>query len=222
MRAARFPAEWGRGLCRRRPPPSSRPVVFRVEIGPVSLAPHPDRQTRWRPARHQARELDGARRPSSSTFLTPAHSPGPVQSARRVVRLREGAAWTGSVAQTIDSGRGGAGRGGRGASTSTEVRRVDVPFSYPSEVYPQKDERKIRWCCEGTFTFRPVPYGRRGAAPARSLRGPSRPALEAGAGGLRRPVGSSGRLRRGGGPISAKGVRGRVPGCGPAAGRRRC
>ena len=39
---------------------------------------------------------------------------------------------------------GGCGSGGRQAPTSTEVGHVNVPFSHPSEVYPQKDGRKVR------------------------------------------------------------------------------
>ena len=51
--------------------------------------------------------------------------------------------------------------------TSTEVRHVNVPFSHPSEVYPQKDGRKVRWCWEGTFAFRRAPHGRLRTRPTR-------------------------------------------------------
>ena len=43
-------------------------------------------------------------------------------------------------------------------SMSTEVRHVNVPFSHPSEVYPQKDGRKVRSRDEAPLTL--------GAAPA--------------------------------------------------------
>ena len=64
-----------------------------------------------------------------------------------------------------------AGPGGLRAPTSTELRRVNVPFSHPSELYLQKDGRKVRSCWEGTFTFRRVLGGRRcvrDAAPPRA------------------------------------------------------
>ena len=64
--------------------------------------------------------------------------------------------------------------GARRAPTSTEVRHMNVPFSHPSDLYPQKDGRKVRWCCEGTFTFR-TPDEHPDAAPARSPRSPGRP-----------------------------------------------
>ena len=34
---------------------------------------------------------------------------------------------------------------------------MNVPFSHPSELYPQKDGRKVRSRWEGTFTFPPTP-----------------------------------------------------------------
>ncbi len=42
------------------------------------------------------------------------------------------------------------------APTSTELRHMNVPFSHPSDLYPQKDGRKVRRRWEGTFTFRLV------------------------------------------------------------------
>ena len=52
----------------------------------------------------------------------------------------------------LDSSRAQAERPRPVRPTSTEVRRVNVPFSHPSGSRPQKDGRKVRWCCEGTFT----------------------------------------------------------------------
>ena len=43
---------------------------------------------------------------------------------------------------------------GRRAPTSTYLRHVNVPFSQPSELYPQKDGRKVRSRWKGTFVFR--------------------------------------------------------------------
>ena len=45
---------------------------------------------------------------------------------------------------------------------------MNVPFSHPSGGRGQKDGRKVRWCWEGTFTFRCAPGGRSGAAPVRA------------------------------------------------------
>ena len=56
------------------------------------------------------------------------------------------------------------GPGRAGAPTSTEVRHVNVPFSHPSELYPQKDGRKVR---SRSGAPRSGP-GRSGAAPARA------------------------------------------------------
>ena len=63
-----------------------------------------------------------------------------------------------SGAKAARAGRHGQGAGrGRPAArpTSTELRHTNVPFSHPSDLYPQKDGRKVRSCWEGTFTFRP-------------------------------------------------------------------
>ena len=38
------------------------------------------------------------------------------------------------------------------AGTSTYLPNMNVLFSHPSELYPQKDGRKVRSCDEGTFT----------------------------------------------------------------------
>ena len=43
---------------------------------------------------------------------------------------------------------------GRRAPTSTYLRHVNVPFSQPSELYPQKVGRKVRSRWKGTFVFR--------------------------------------------------------------------
>ena len=60
---------------------------------------------------------------------------------------------------------------------------MDVPFSHPTEIYPQKDGRKVRSRWEGTFTFAGAPRaGARTTGPAplcaasRRLRRPLRPA----------------------------------------------
>ena len=87
----------------------------------------------------------------------------------------------------------GARRSAHCAPTSTEVRRVNVPFSHPSDLYPQKDGRKVRSRWEGTFTFRPGAARAPGSAarPAHSLRTPrARPAhVHRRAGRRSRPVG---------------------------------
>ena len=48
---------------------------------------------------------------------------------------------------------------------------MNVPFSHPSGGRAQKDGRKVRWCCEGTFTLsrtpRPASSTRHGAHPVR-------------------------------------------------------
>ena len=46
---------------------------------------------------------------------------------------------------------------------------MNVPFSHPSEVYPQKDGRKVRSRWKGTFTFR-APAGTDTADPHRASR----------------------------------------------------
>ena len=51
--------------------------------------------------------------------------------------------------------------GARCVPTSTYLHRVNVPFSHPSDLYPQKDGRKVRSCWKGTFTFVRAPGGRR-------------------------------------------------------------
>ena len=104
-----------------------------------------------------------------------------------------------SGAKAARAGRRGQGAGrGRPAArpTSTEVRHTNVPFSHPSEVYPQKDGRKVRSRWEGTFTFRPAPRGRLDmpdVEPHRVLHGRL---PEGSASGSRRPADSSGRCRR--------------------------
>ena len=68
-----------------------------------------------------------------------------------------------SGAKAARAGRHGQGAGrGRPAArpTSTELRHTNVPFSHPSDLYPQKDGRKVRSRGKGTFTFRPAPRGR--------------------------------------------------------------
>ena len=59
-------------------------------------------------------------------------------------------------AKAARAGRHGQGAGrGRPAArpTSTELRHTNVPFSHPSEVYPQKDGRKVRSRDEAPFTL---------------------------------------------------------------------
>ena len=78
--------------------------------------------------------------------------PGPVAGCRRgsIARTFRGPHPAGQpvvrcAARMIDSAGVRAGVDvGRRALTSTEVRHMNVPFSHPSEVYPQKDGRKVR------------------------------------------------------------------------------
>ena len=73
--------------------------------------------------------------------------------------------------------------------TSTEVRHVNVPFSHPSEVYPQKDGRKVRSRDELPLTSGPAappcpaectPQGVRAMLPRRhSATGPGLPSRSA-------------------------------------------
>ena len=48
---------------------------------------------------------------------------------------------------------------------------MNVPFSHPSGGRAQKDGRKVRWCCQGTFTLgrspRPASSTRHGVHPVR-------------------------------------------------------
>ena len=53
------------------------------------------------------------------------------------------------VRQARPPGSAGRCRGG----TSTYLPHVNVPFSHPSGGRAQKDGRKVRWCCQGTFTL---------------------------------------------------------------------
>ena len=64
-------------------------------------------------------------------------------------------------------------RGRRCVPTSTELRRVNVPFSHPSDLYPQKDGRKVRSCWKGTFTFVRAPGGRPGPGRCAGCRQPA-------------------------------------------------
>ena len=57
-----------------------------------------------------------------------------------------------SVIGMIGSGPAGAGAGPCGP---VPRRNVNVLFSHPSELYPQKDGRKVRSCWKGTFTIDP-------------------------------------------------------------------
>ena len=56
--------------------------------------------------------------------------------------------------QGSDSGGVRSTLGGALPRSSAVVDGVNVPFSHPSELYPQKDGRKVRSCDEGTFTIR--------------------------------------------------------------------
>ena len=71
------------------------------------------------------------------------------------------------VRQARPPGTAGRCRGG----TSTYLPHVNVPFSHPSGGRAQKDGRKVRWCCQGTFTLgrspRPATSARHGVHPVR-------------------------------------------------------
>ena len=56
--------------------------------------------------------------------------------------------------QGSDSGGVRSTLGGALPRSSAVVDGVNVPFSHPSELYPQKDGRKVRSCWKGTFTIR--------------------------------------------------------------------
>ena len=103
------------------------------------------------------------------------------------------------------------GSGGRGP-TSTELRHVNVPFSHPSEVYPQKDGRKVRSRWEGTFMFRCAPRGRPHTRPTRRPCAETGPA-EPGARRLGSARPEAGRSRAPSAPASP---RSSPPPCAPA------
>ena len=65
--------------------------------------------------------------------------------------------------------------GGAGDPTWTYLSDVNVLFSHPSELYPQKDGRKVRSRDEGTLKFRRVAGGRPDAASAADFRRLSEP-----------------------------------------------
>ena len=100
--------------------------------------------------------------PGSSRRLIRRCPPRP-GSRRPFVRIRT------SMERVLPAG---ARRSAHRAPTSTEVRRVNVPFSHPSDLYPQKDGRKVRSRWEGTFTFR------RGTGPQCLAAAPAGPAAD--------------------------------------------
>mgnify|MGYP001672198463 CR=1 FL=1 len=151
-------------LRRDRSSSAPRSVEFRVEIGPV---PHRDRSGPGsspargcrcgaralaqilgrRPARtaSAASRWGGRDRAQAGKTGSPPHCMGPVSPA-----------WPGRSPAPAPLGCGRAASCGLRpvrAGTSTYLPNTNVPFSHPSEVYPQKDGRKVRSRGEGTFTW---------------------------------------------------------------------
>ena len=89
------------------------------------------------------------------------------------------------------------------AGTSTYLPNTNVPFSHPSDLYPQKNGRKVRWCWKSTFTFRRAPDRARTTRPARI---PAEPAQETGQARRAKPAPCSEAARRSPPPVHGRGL----------------
>ena len=145
---------------------SSRSVHFRLEIG--SRRWPGVRRVPLRPAKgspHALLALRAARPAPQNRGITPILT-APEAVGRLKVREMITSpvpscpvpSWSRSVSRRGDRlpvrqarppGTAGRCRGG----TSTYLPHVNVPFSHPSGGRAQKDGRKVRWCCQGTFTL---------------------------------------------------------------------